>query len=272
MQYKLLSTLFIGSLILIACHRNAITGRSQLSLVSEAEIQAMARNEYRSFLSQSKVVSTTASKDAAMVQRIGKRISEAITQYYNEQGLGSELNGYQWEYHLVENNQVNAWCMPGGKIVVYTGLLPVTQNEAALAVVMGHEIAHALARHGNERMSQGLMQQLGGMALSVALSNKAQETHDLFMAAYGIGSQIGYTLPHSRKQETEADKFGLRYAALAGYNVREAVPLWQRMAQLSGGQKPPEILSTHPAEERRIRDLQAIMEETIRDYYRPMKN
>ena len=176
----------------------------------------MAKTEYRQFLSTNNVVSSGQSRDAEMVKRVGSRIATAITSYYKGKGLGSELEGYQWEYNLVNDKSVNAWCMPGGKIVVYTGLLPITQNEAALAVVIGHEIAHAVARHGNERMSQGLLQQLGGAALSVALANKPEQTQGLFMQAYGIGSAVGVTLPHSRNQEYEADKLGLIYAALAG--------------------------------------------------------
>jgi predicted Zn-dependent protease len=239
-------------------------------LVSEAEVQTMAKAEYRTFLTENKVVAAKSSKDAEMIARIGSRIAAAITRYYAEKGLAKELEGYEWEYNLVDSKEVNAWCMPGGKIVVYTGLLPVTQNEAALAVVIGHEVAHALARHGNERMSQGLVQQLGGVAISAATANKPKETQDLFLNAYGVGSQVGFALPHSRKQELEADKFGLRFAALAGYNIREAIPLWERMSKLSGGQKPPQFLSTHPAEENRIAELSKIMDETIRDYYRPV--
>jgi len=257
---------------ILSCHRNAITGRNQLSLVSETEVQNMAKTEYKQFLTENKVISASSSKDAEMVRRVGSRIANAITQYYTEKGLSSELAGYQWEYNLVDSKEVNAWCMPGGKIVVYTGILPITQNEAALAVVMGHEIAHALARHGNERMSEGLATQLGGAALSVAIANKPAETQNLFMNAYGIGTNVGVALPHSRSQESEADKYGLRFAALAGYNVREAIPLWERMKKAGeNGQKPPEFLSTHPSEDRRIKDLNAIMDETIRDYYRPAK-
>lgn len=162
--------------------------------------------------------------------------------------------------------------MPGGKIVVYTGLLPVTQTEPALAVVMGHEIAHALAKHGKERMSQGLVQQLGGAALSVALANKPAATQALFQNAYGVGSQVGVMLPFSRQNELEADKFGLRFSALAGYNPREAIPFWERMAKAGGGQKPPELLSTHPADETRIKQLESIMDETVQKYYRPVSN
>jgi len=258
-------------LLVVACTRNAITGRTQLSLVSDAEVQSQAITEYKTFLTQNKVVSATQSKDAEMVKRVGTRIANAITKYYTEQGLGKELEGYQWEYNLVSSDQVNAWCMPGGKIVVYTGLLPVTQNEAALAVVLGHEITHAVAKHGNERMSEGLVQQLGGAALSVALSSKPEATRSLFLQAYDAGSTVGVSLPHSRNQEYEADKFGLVYAALAGYNPREAIPLWERMEKMSSGQKPPEFLSDHPAEGNRIQRLQEQMPNALK-LYRPVSS
>jgi predicted Zn-dependent protease len=270
MKNKLL--LFLSILVMmlvVSCARNAITGRNQLSLVSDAQVQQMAQTEYRTFLSQNKVVSASQSKDAEMVKRVGSRIANAITKFYTKQGLGKELEGYQWEYNLVNSDQVNAWCMPGGKIVVYTGLLPVTQNEAALAVVLGHEITHAVAKHGNERMSEGLIQQLGGVALSVALTNRPAETRNMFLQAYDLGSTVGVTLPHSRNQEYEADKYGLIYAALAGYNPREAIPLWERMEKLSGGQRPPEFLSDHPSEGNRIARLQQQMPNALK-YYKPM--
>jgi len=266
---------FFGALIICviawACSQNPITGRNQLSLVSESELQGLAKQEYVQFLNENKVVNANSSRDAEMVKRVGSRIASAVTSYYNSQNLGSQLAGYQWEYNLVNNQEANAWCMPGGKIVVYTGILPVTQNEAALAAVVGHEVAHAIAKHGSERMSQALVQQLGGVALGVALSNRSQETQALFNNLYGIGSQVGYALPHSRNQELEADKLGLRYMALAGYNPREAVALWQRMKAQSSGSRPPEFISTHPAEDRRISQLNSIMEETIKNYYRPVK-
>lgn len=256
-------------MLVIACTTNAITGRSQLSLVSDEQMQQMAVTEYKQFLSENKVVSSSASRDAEMVKRVGSRIASAVTSFYKGQSASADLKNYQWEYNLVNSNQVNAWCMPGGKIVVYTGILPVTQNEAALAVVVGHEVAHAVLKHGSERMSQGLVQQLGGVALSVAVANKPVETQNMFMQAYGLGSSVGAILPHSRKQELEADRYGLIYTALAGYNPREAVPLWQRMAQLGGGQKPPEFLSTHPAEQTRIEKLQQQMPEALK-YYKPV--
>lgn len=255
--------------VVIACSRNAITGRKQLQFFNESDIQAMALQEYRTFLTKNKVVATAVNKDAEMVRRVGERISGAVTKFYTDKGLANELAGYQWEYNLVDSKDVNAWCMPGGKIVVYTGLLPISQNEAALAVVMGHEVAHALAKHGNERMSQATAQQLGGVALSVAVANKTPEAQNLFMTAYGLGTTVGGMLPFSRKHELEADKLGLIYAALAGYNPQEAIPLWERMAKAGGGQKPPELLSTHPAEETRIEKLKAMMPEALK-YYKPM--
>lgn len=258
------------SVALYSCSRNAITGRSQLTLLPESEVQTMAKTEYQTFLTQNKVVSASASKDADMVRRVGQRLTSAITQYYTSQGKGNLLDGYDWEYNLVDSKEVNAWCMPGGKIVVYTGLLPITQNEAALAVVMGHEITHALARHGNERMSEGLIQQLGGVALSVALSNRTQETQALFNNAYGIGSNVAVMLPFSRKQEYEADQFGLNFSAMAGYNPQEAIGLWERMQQqAASGSRPPEFLSTHPSEGNRIERLKKEMPDALK-FYKPM--
>ncbi|HAI82072.1 MAG TPA: peptidase M48 [Chitinophagaceae bacterium] len=268
---------FIGALgiaaLVIACSKNPITGRSQLALVKEGEIQTLAADQYKQFLATNKVIPTSSgNKDAIMVARVGNKLVQAINKYYTEQGLSKELEGYQWEINLVDSKDVNAWCMPGGKIVVYTGILPVTQNEAALAVVMGHEIAHALAKHGAERMSQGLIQQTGGVVLAAALNSKPAETQQLFMQAYGVGSNVGFMLPFSRKNELEADKFGLMFSSLAGYDPREAIPFWERMAKLGGGQKPPELLSTHPADATRIEQLQAIMPVTLEKYYRPLAN
>lgn len=265
---KILIGIMAATVALSACHRNAITGRKQLSLIPESEVQAMAFAQYKEFINTNQVVAASASKDAAMVKRVGDHIIAAIKSYYAEKGLSNELSSFQWEVNLVNNTEPNAWCMPGGKIVVYTGILQYTQNEAALAVVMGHEVAHALARHGNERMSQGLIQQMGGVALSVALSSKPAETQNLFMTSYGIGTAVGAMLPFSRKNELEADKLGLMFSALAGYDPKEAIAFWQRMSQASGGNKPPEFLSTHPSDQTRIAELQKIMDETVRLYYK----
>jgi predicted Zn-dependent protease len=265
---KITSLLFIVTAF-AACSTNPVTGRKQIKLVSEQELQSMATTQYRQFLSENRVVTPSADRDAEMTRRVGQRIARAVTDYYNSKGLSSALEGYQWEFNLVNNKEANAWCMPGGKVVVYSGLLPITQNEAALAIVMGHEISHAIFQHGNERMSQGLAQQLGGVALSVAVSNQPSATQDLFLQAYGIGSQVGVLLPFSRKQELEADRYGMIWAAMAGYNPREAIPLWQRMEAASNGQAPPEFLSTHPSAGNRIQQLQKYLPEALQ-YYKPM--
>ena len=265
---KIFSLLILASFF-SGCSENLVTGRKQLSLVSEAELQTMATQEYNTFLNKNKVVSSSTNRDAEMVRRVGNRIAAAIKTYYDGKGQPSVLEGYKWEFNLVDNKEVNAWCMPGGKVVVYTGLLPITQNEAALAIVLGHEITHAVAQHGSERMSQGLLQQLGGAALQIALANKPAETQNLFMTAYGVGSTVGGLLPFSRKEESEADKYGLFFSAMAGYNPQEAIPFWERMAA-AGGAKPPEFLSSHPSDANRIANLKALMPEAMK-YYRPIR-
>lgn len=256
------------SLTLAACSKNAITGRKQLALLPESELRTMAQTEYQQFLSQNKVVATSASKDAEMVRRVGQRLVDGINKYYSNKNLAEELAGYKWEYNLVDSKEVNAWCMPGGKIVVYTGLLPVTQNEAALAVVLGHEITHALAHHGNERMSQQLVAQGIGVVGGVLTSGN-QQVSSIFNSVYGPGAQVGVLLPNSRKQELESDRYGLIFTALAGYNPQEAIPLWERMKKMSEGNRPPEFLSTHPAEDTRIQKLRELMPEALK-YYKPM--
>jgi len=255
-------------LIFGACSKNAVTGRKQLSLVSESQLQELAVSQYRSFLSQNKVVSPTANKDAEMVHRVGSRIANAITQYYSGKGKSDILSGYKWEFNLVDNKEVNAWCMPGGKVVVYTGLLPVSQNEAALAIVLGHEITHAVASHGNERMSQEMVTQGLGEIGNILTAGNSQ-VNSIFTAVYAPGSQLGYTLPNSRNQEYEADHFGLIFAAMAGYNPREAIPFWQRMSAAGGNSKPPEFLATHPSDENRINRLSGYMDEALK-YYKPV--
>ncbi len=259
---------FLAASVFVACSKNAITGRSQLKLVPESEMQTMAVQQYQQFLSANKVVAPSADRDAEMVRRVGQRISKVVEQYYQQQGLSEKLQGYQWEYNLVQDKAANAWCMPGGKIVVYSGLLPVTQNEAALAVVMGHEVSHAIFQHSNERMSQSMLAQGLGSVLSVAATNNPSATKNLFMTAIGAGSQLGI-LAFSRRDELEADRYGLRWAAMAGYNPREAIALWQRMEQMAAGNKPPEFLSTHPSEGRRIEQLQKYMDEALK-YYKPV--
>ena len=264
---RLISTLFLATAVAIACSKNPITGKSQLTLLPESELQSMANAQYAQFLQQHTVVNSSTNRDAEMVRRVGQRITRALTDYAASVGKSSMLEGYNWEYNLVEDKAVNAWCMPGGKIVVYTGLLPITQNEAALAVVMGHEVTHAIFQHGNQRMSNELGAQAVATGLSVALANKPAETQNLFLAAFGAGAQAGILLPFSRKHELEADRYGLWWSAMAGYHPREAIPLWQRMEQASSGSgKPPEFLSTHPSEGTRIQQLEKYMDEALKHY------
>jgi predicted Zn-dependent protease len=267
MQKKLLF-MGIGLALVAACAKVPITGRSQLNLIPESTMQSMALQEYQSFLSTNKAVSSASSKDAEMVKRVGQRISASVTKYMAQNNLSAEVADYKWEFNLVDNKEVNAWCMPGGKVVVYTGLLPVTQNETALACVMGHEIAHAIARHGNERMSQQLVAQGIQVAGSVAL-NRNPQAQNIFLQSFGVGGNLGM-LAYSRKNELEADHLGVIFMAMAGYNPNEAIPFWQRMANASGGNKPMEIVSTHPSDERRVSELQRLMPEAMK-YYQPIK-
>jgi len=252
------------SILLTACQKVPITNRKQVSLIPESEMIGLSLTSYSDFLAKNPAVAES-DANAKMVSRIGKDMQKAVEVFMNERGLSSRLDGYQWEFHLVNENTVNAWCMPGGKVVVYSGLLPVTQTEGALACVMGHEIAHAVARHGNERMSQGLLVQVGGIALSVALSQKTQMTQDIFLQSYGITSQLGM-LKYSRTHESEADKMGLVFMAIAGYDPSEAVSFWERMEKASAGNKPPEILSSHPSDANRIADIKAFLPEAMTYY------
>jgi len=256
--------LFLPMFLLNACSTVPITGRSQLSLVSSGTLIPMSLDNYSRFISEHKVV--TGTEDARMVERAGERIQGAVERYFGGKGMSGQIKGYQWEFKLVEDGQLNAWCMPGGKVAVYTGILPVTKDETGLAVVMGHEVAHAVARHGEERMSQGLLAQLGGVALSTAVSQKPKETQDLYMTAFGLGSQVGVLLPYSRLQESEADHLGLIFMAMAGYDPREAVGFWRRMSEGKKGGAPPEFLSTHPADKTRIDNIERLIPEAM-GYY-----
>lgn len=265
----LVACILFALLFSISCTRNAITGRNQLTLVSEDQMEQMSLTQYNQFLSQNKVVA--AGKDnAEMVKRVGSRIATAITQYYQQKGLTNEISGYKWEFNLVESKEVNAWCMPGGKVVVYTGILPVTQNEDALAIVLGHEITHAVAGHGRERMSQALAAQSIQVAGNAALGNNPK-TVNIFNNVYGPTAQLGVLLPNSRNQELEADHYGLIFAAMAGYNPNEAIPFWTRMMNLSkGGNQTPTFLSDHPGDASRIDKLKQLMPEAL-TYYKPVK-
>jgi predicted Zn-dependent protease len=267
MKRNLLIFVTVVTVVLMfnACDTVPISGRKQLRLISERDMIGMSLQAYDEFLDTSQVLPDT-HKDVIVVRRIGNKIKDAVVKYLTDNGELKRIDGFEWEFNVVNDPTVNAWCMPGGKVVVYTGILPVTKDEKSLAVVMGHEIAHAVARHGNERMSQGLAVQLGGLALSVALSENAPATQNLFMQSYGIGSNLGM-LAYSRNHETEADKLGLVFMAMAGYDPQSSIGFWQRMSE-QGGQAPPQILSTHPSDETRIADLQAFMPEAMK-YYKP---
>ena len=226
----------------------------------------MSFQQYDEFLSSNKLSVDKAK--TSQVKQVGAKIQGAVEQYFAMKNLSRHLDGYEWEFNLVEDEAINAWCMPGGKVVVYSGLLPVAQSESGLAVVMGHEIAHAIANHGNERMSEGLLAQFGGMALAKALESKPQQTQDLFLTTYGLGATVGRILPHGRTQESEADHLGLIFMALAGYNPNDAIEFWQRMAASKLGGAPPEFLSTHPSDETRIRKIREAIPEAM-GYYNP---
>lgn len=238
--------------ILISCNKVPLTGRNQLNMLPESDMLALSLESYGAFLKENKVV--TGTSDAQMVKSVGNNIATSVENFLNNNGYSERLSEFKWEFNLVDDDLANAWCMPGGKVVFYTGILPVTQTDKGLAVVMGHEVAHAVARHGNERMSTGMAAQLGGVALSVALKDKPQETQSLFYSLYGIGAQVGIMLPYSRTHESEADRLGLIFMAMAGYDPHEAVSFWERMAAL-GGQQPPEFLSTHPSHTTRINNI-----------------
>jgi len=239
-------------LLFVDCTRVPFTGRKQLKLLPSGMLVSMGADNYRQFLATHQVVRGT--PDADMIQRVGKRISESTMRLLNQIGQKKLAQEFKWEFNLIRDNVANAWCMPGGKVVFYTGILPITQDENGVAVVMGHEIAHAVARHGNERMSQALAQVVGLVALDVALREKPEETRNLFLAAYGVGTTVGIMLPFSRKHESEGDEIGLYLMAAAGYDPREAPKFWERMKRMSSG-SVPEFLSTHPSHQTRINDL-----------------
>jgi predicted Zn-dependent protease len=252
------------SMIVFACTRVPISNRKQVMLVGDSDMNAMALTSYKSFLDTNKVIPAT-NAQTQMVKRVGDKIAAAAQQYFVEHKKPDYLADYKWETNLVESSQVNAWCMPGGKMVVYTGILPIAENETGLAVVMGHEVSHAIAKHGGERMSQGILAQgLGSFA--AAMVSKKAETINLWNQVFGAVG-MGTILAYGRKQELEADRLGLIFMAMAGYNPEEAVTFWTRMAKQSENQqKPPVFLSTHPADEKRIKDIVKYMPDALKQY------
>lgn len=257
-------------LVVAACSTVPITGRRQLDLVSTSQLQTMSQDTYRQFMKEHEVVVGT--PEARMVKTVGARIRDAVNRYLAKIGRSDIVQGYDWEFNLIKDDSANAWALPGGKVAVYAGILPVARNETGLAVVMGHEVAHVIAQHGSERMSQALLTQLGGAALSVALSDEPAGTQQWFMAAYGLGAQVGILLPYSRLHEAEADRLGLIFMALAGYDPREAVDFWQRMKKKSESGGPPQFLSTHPSYASRIENLKDHMPEAMRYYRSPARS
>lgn len=254
-------TLCIVVFVLFSCKTNVFTGKKTFNFVPDSTLFPMAFSQYDQFLGENKVI--TGTKESEMINRVGQKIKTAAQRWLNSIGEEQYLKNYEWDYKLVEDETVNAWCMPGGKIVFYTGILPICESETGVAIVMGHEVAHALANHGGQRMSASQAQAIGaaGVAIGSQVAGLEQSTQQLIGQAYGLGSQYGVMLPFSRSHETEADKIGLYLAAIAGYNPDEGARLWERMKANSGGQAPPEFMSTHPSNDSRIANLKKLAPE-----------
>lgn len=238
----------------LSCKTNPFTGESNLNFVSNSQIFPAAFQQYNQVLAESDVVTNT--PEARMIENIGQKIATASKRYLDANGFQGYLEDYEWEFSLIRDDAANAWAMPGGKIAFYTGILPIAENETGIAAIMAHEVAHALADHGAQRMSAAQLQQLGAIAGSVALSGKSEQTQQIFAQAYGVGTQVGVMLPFSRSHESEADRIGLTLMAIAGYDPAEAANLWRRMKAESGGSGPPEFLSTHPSPDTRIANIE----------------
>jgi len=254
--------LLFSLIFIISCSNVPVTERGQLMLVSESEMIVSSEKQYQEFLSENKPLNN---RDSTMVKKVGKNISVAVEQYFKQKGQENLLEGYDWKFNLVAGKDINAWCMPGGKVAFYTGILPITKDELGIAVVMGHEVAHAVARHGSERLSHQMAIQTGANLLNLGLSNvELPVSSDMALQAYGIGTNLGI-LSYSRKHELEADRLGLIFMAMAGYNPREAIEFWKRMSKLSsdGGN---EFMSTHPSHRHRIEDIEKYLPEAMTYY------
>jgi predicted Zn-dependent protease len=247
----------------VACSVVPFSNRKRINIVPDEMMLSMSFTNYSDFLSQNPPLPIS-NTNVKMVKDVGNKLSAAVGSFMNQKGMASEIKGFNWDFNLVNNKEVNAWCMPGGKVVIYTGLLPISKDADGLAVVMGHEIAHAVAKHGSERMSQQLLIQLGGMSLSAALENKPEATKNVFLTVFGVGSTLG-TLAYSREHEYEADKLGLFFMAMAGYDPNKAVSFWERMSQM-GGSSVPELLSTHPSDTKRIAEMRKNLPEALKYY------
>lgn len=262
-KFSFATLLLVMLLAINGCSTVALTGRKQLHLVSDEEVLSLSKQSFTEYMAEAKP--STNATQTAMVVRVGQRIANAVETYLKNNGRADDVKEFAWEFHLVQDKQPNAFCMPGGKIVVNEGILPYTQTEEGLAIVLGHEVAHAVAKHSAERLSQQMLANYGGVALGLALSRKSSETQAIAQTVYGLGAQVGVMLPYSRLNESEADHMGLIFAAMAGYNPEAAVPFWQRMAQQGGG-GTPEFLSTHPSDGNRTKRLQELMPEALKYY------
>lgn len=256
---KHLIVLITASSLFVSCAKNPFTGKNTLNFVSNSELFPTSFQQYGTFLKDNKVISGT--KDAKRVEIVGMKIKAAAEKYLNANGYKDYLKDYAWEYKLVESKEVNAWCLPGGKIVFYSAILPICKDDAGMATVMGHEVAHALANHGAQRMSAGILQQAGAGVVGIALDSKTEQDKQIWMTAYGAVTQYGGMLPFSRSHESEGDKIGLILMAIAGYDPSTAIGFWERMSANSGGGAPPEFLSTHPSDATRIAKLKSLIPE-----------
>lgn len=264
---NIIKVVLISSVLFIeACSTVPLIGRRQVSLLPESNMVEMSLTSYSEFLKENKLSANKVQTE--MIKRVGARISVAVEKYLRDNGFADRVADFKWEFNLVENDQLNAWCMPGGKVVFYTGILPVAKNDVGVAVVMSHEIAHAVARHGNERMSQQMVAQFGSTALTELIKTKPEQTQSIYQSVYGLGAQYAVMLPYSRLHEYEADKLGLIFMAIAGYDPAEAIGFWERMSANSTA-KMPELLSTHPVEENRIEAIRNFLPETKK--YSPAK-
>ncbi len=259
---KKLFSLVAAIVLLTACSSVPLTGRKQLLLVTDQEVLSLSNQSFTDYMKTAK--ESTSKTNTSVVVKVGKNIAAAVESYLKSNGLEAEIANFAWEFHLVKDSTANAFCMPGGKIVVNEGILPYTKTEAGLAVVVAHEVAHAVAKHSNERLSQQMVAQYGGNVLSAVLTGKSEKTTQLAQTVYGLGAQYGVMLPFSRKQEYEADRMGLIFMAMAGYNVNEAVTFWERMSQASGGQQTMEFMSTHPSDVNRIAKIKATIPEALK--------
>ncbi len=256
---KHLIVLITASSLFVSCAKNPFTGKNTLNFVSNSELFPTSFQQYGTFLKDNKVISGT--KDAKRVETVGMKIKAAAEKYLNANGYKDYLKDYAWEYKLVDSKEVNAWCLPGGKIVFYSAILPICKDDAGMATVMGHEVAHALANHGAQRMSAGILQQAGAGVVGIALDSKTEQDKQIWMTAYGAVTQYGGMLPFSRSHESEGDKIGLILMAIAGYDPSTAISFWERMSANSGGGAPPEFLSTHPSDATRIAKLKSLIPE-----------